>query len=654
MGNNDLDNLLGGMDGEMSEEDLGAMLRSLMEDDGDGGWNPGDNIVEIEEEPEPEPEPDFEDLAQEDELVAASAADEPDLGMSDDELAMLEEVEMNPDEVHIAFGEMTDAEQEDFIAQAQKMARELGQPALVSEEPEEPKKEKAEKEPSEKFSVKGLKSFIFGFRNGLIESDGKERVMRLGILGLGGLAALAIIFVVTLTVINIFTNDDTSRPVHIAAPGHPFNNASHSFVNLSAYVADGDRITVNRVLLDATATVFYFDGVLDLERYNFVLTDLNGRSYRQDITFAQNHERQYLLDRTVLRFEPLDAYAEGLSLEITDLTNGETITLVLMYESDTIMPARYVNNPSRFEDVPVHGLVVQIESGTFSAAGSTLDISIAHNFRDGDIVFSPTSSLPPMSLGHRGFFTPTINGVMQTASFGGGLVLGRMDFSPLRTLYGEIEIILDGMYRRYDIGESLPISPMMMIGADRAVRMDLSANHRVSLEGMLRQSYFFVMPMHGLRLGQIGTDGIRADDERVAITINASLVGTNAAGQQVRLAGRVTSGTQGADVLFDTRDDERILEIPSSQIRLEVESIYIRLPQMTHHIDLNELANWDISEERQNITAQLERHFGGAQVSTLRISGDNIHAVLMDRQGSLNITHRVVATMNNGELIITE
>jgi hypothetical protein len=456
-------------------------------------------------------------------------------------------------------------------------------------------------------------------------------------LGMAAAAVLVLVFVATIFILDragVFED----VPPYVGSPGHEFNHAAQAFVNITAVLGD-ESIVLSQVLLDQAATVFYFEGVLDLSRYIFTLEGENGRIYDRDIVFAQNIARQQSIGHTQLRFEPIDRFNSRMTLHITDLESGFAASIPMSYTADSITPGRFFHDSVEFADNPIEGLSVRLNHAEFSASGSSIGLSISHNFADGDIVFE-YGDASPVSIMHRAVSPPPVNGILQTAVFSGGPTLARMDFSALQSLIGDVEIFLDGLYRLYEADYTVPVSEIFTTAAPRIYEIELSNDHRVTIRGMVRQGDLFVMPLFGerLRTHQIQDEqGIYImQNTRIATTMAVNLVGTDALGRQQRIPGRVVFDERGTDVLFDINLNPNFTDIPAQQLWVEIDSISVRLPRISHVLNLSH-GDTSLSRQRQDMLDAITGYFAHdlslvesvVQVAAADRRGDNIYAIVM-------------------------
>jgi len=493
--------------GDMSEEDLDAMLKSLIEKDEDEveAWVPMDNIdAQLEQEPE------------------------------------------------IYEGEGADKEIDLSVLESSEKTKRL--------------------------ATSPRKWMVQQYRSG----DKGSKVLVLSIVAMSALVVTSLLF---LTGMLIATNIGRSEQdiLNVTPPAYAFNNASHSLVNLSAPLGE-DTIFLNRLLLDEVASVFYFGGVLDPWRYTFALNDFNGRAYARNIGLGLNPAREQASDQTIVRFEALDPMAEGFVILITDLHTGQTSSIELAFESNAIAPGRYIVDPIMV-DAGLSDVTVAIDHGIFSAAASSLNFSFSYGNPDVSLVFGESAVTPPMGIRHMGATVPAM-GTLQTSYFlQEGITLGAMDFNPLRTLTGRVEVVFGQMYKRHELNISMSTDGMFATGDDRARTIELG-DHIINIHGLAQQGDFFVMPLYGVPRVEHGEEV-----SRVPTTMEVTLTGmsNHPHARQIRIPGTVQYDGRGTDVTFDTRGSEAILEIPRGNLYLEFESISVRLPEFSVTIDLDDI-----------------------------------------------------------------
>jgi len=548
--------------GDMSEDDLDAMLKSLMQDEGgDEDWVPMDNI--------------------------------------DDQLA-----------------------QEPEFYEGENDERDL---ALIVPEIDE------ETSPPKKSPRKWMKQ---QYHSG----DKSTKILVISIWAMGGLVAASLLFVVGLLIATNTGNQETGT-FNLSPPAYAFNNASHSLVNLSAPLGD-DTIVLNRLLLDEVVTSFYFGGFLDPSRYIFALEDFNGRIYSRNVSLATNPVRDQALNQTVVRFEAMDSTAEGFTISVTDLHTGQTSSIELTFDADAIAVGRFTTSHIVI-DTGLSDITLSIDSGVFSAAASSFNFSMSYANPNVSLVFGQDTGVPPVLIRHMGATVPVISN-LQTSSFPqDGITLGAMDFNPLRSLTGRVEVVFGQIYKRYELNTSIATIGMFAGDDDRARTIEL-ADHIINIHGLLHQGHFFVMPLYG-------TPRVQGEDaERLPTTMEVTLFGVNDYGQQARLPGVVRYDARGTDVTFDIRENEAILDIPLGRLFLDFESVSVRLPEFSAFVYLDD-ADFAPHGHTSAVKSAIEAAFAqdlpqfaaqfdathnvehAVQVRQIHFDGDNVYARVAER-----------------------
>jgi len=439
-----------------------------------------------------------------------------------------------------------------------------------------------------------------------------DRGTKILMSSIGGMSLLTIASFVTLIIVFFSGGANDNNAFAIAPPQYAFNNASHSFINLTAVMGE-ESITINRLLLDEAATSFYFSGILEPGRFIFHMEDSNGRVYGRDIVFSHNSHRDLMLNQTVVRFEALDADADGFVLSVTDLLTGTTIPIEMTFDSENITLGRYISEPVEIE-TGIPGIYMSIDHGIFSASGTSLNFSVRSDFDDAGLAFG--SDRAPIVLRQGGLSVPPIGDDFGLSYFPESrLLLGSIDFVPLRTLIGRADIVFGDLYMRYGLDMRVNVSDIITTGARREMPINLGG-HIVTIEGMMRQGGLFVMPMHGLQrvLEYDDEEQLTENLVRIPTNIVVYLVGTDANGQEQRLEATVRYGRIGTDVLFDDRETGNFEGIPSHMLHLEIQDILLYLPDIVVSIDL-EYLGFDAPAETNDTVRQIENLF------TLR-SGD--------------------------------
>ena len=430
--------------------------------------------------------------------------------------------------------------------------------------------------------------------------DKSTKMLVISIATMSGLVAASLLFFVGVLIMSNIGGQEQGTINIASPPQYAFNNASHSLVNLSAPLGE-DTIVLNRILLDEVTTVFYFGGILDPARYIFSLEDLNGRTYARNVALAANPVRDQAINQTVVRFETMDPTAEGFIISITDLHTGQTSAMGITFDDDAIALGRHIAYPL-VVDAELSDVTISIDHGVFSAAASSLNFSISYANPYVRLVFGENTGTPPVILRHMGVVVPSM-GTLRVSDFPqSGITLGAMDFNPLRSLTGRVDVVFSQMYKRYEINASMSTTGMFSAGEDRARTIELE-DHIITIHGLMRQGDFFVMPLYGMSKASPDKEAAR-----VPTAMEVTLVGTNNLGQQIRLPGTANYDARGTDVTFDMRENEAIRGIPLGQLFLEIESISVLLPEFTATINLDNLG-FEPSDYTDTVKLMIESAF---------------------------------------------
>lgn len=495
------------------------------------------------------------------------------------------------------------------------------------------------------------------------DAQGKDKIILGAIGGLSVLAVVGIIGIGVLLAVMAITEPFSPGPQALLA-SHGFNNSNHIFINDVAHIG-GESLHLNRILLDEAATVFYFEGPIEANRYSFSLVDFNGVSYAKDISFARNLTREANLSQHIVRFTALDRLATGFTLYIIDNFTGELATKEYTFDGEAIAPGIYFNTP-----VALYGNTAEtqiyLNSALFSSSGSTLSIALK-NTASSRIVFSSDIYRSPFALRHMGGHIVPINNSPTYYEFESSeLTLFRMDFSPLRGLFGEVEVIFEGMYLEHSPRLQQNAQSLFVASENRQIRLDFDS-HSIIIEGMQRQGSFIVMPLHGLQLTnyvQQETEEYIPVFERVATTVDVTLVGRNANGE-VRIPGQVLYDARGTDVRFDIVSHEDILNFNTHELYIELDHVRFLIPQFSASINLNQ-GSLVADEERVMLMSAIEQAFTAhntnqneqymAQVSQIFFISNNIYAVVNEEvitgNSKIRNAYRIAATLSNNVLTI--
>jgi len=469
----------------------------------------------------------------------------------------------------------------------------------------------------------------------------------------------------------LFSDDDAAGDAHftIAAQNYAFNNDNHTFVHLTAAMDEG-QLTLERLLLDSVATVFFFSGVEEPGRYVFSLTDANGRVHGREIVHATDTLRNYLMEQIEVRFEPLDAAAGAFTLSVTDLHTGQVVDFEMMFEEDAVASGRVLTQPIAVE-TELGGINVSIDSGTFSAFNTSLNFSLVSDSPNAELIFV-SGIISPVTLRHGGFMVPAIDNDA-SISTRDGVTLASIDFAPLRSLTGRIDVTFAQMYMQYNLNTRIPATTMLATSDDRAVQFDMGS-HVFNMRGMVQQGDFFVVPMHGLHRTDTTGHG-NFDYTRMPTTVDAVLIGIEQGGREIRIYGSVMYDARGTDLMFDTRDNEAMLDIPRDRLYLQINSISVLMPSLSTTIDLDAIGFTPCAETAA-ATAYIESRFDAtayrliaefaaqnqghvehrAQVRHINLTDNAVHALVAQRlafvqDGALQevlLNYRVTAERMHG------
>ena len=508
-----------------------------------------------------------------------------------------------------------------------------------------------------KFSVKEVaKKTLQQYKEG---DKGTKALM----LSIASIFVLTLASVITFAVM-LFSGSEKEGPQTVFVISTPqaytFNNASHTFIELTA-LAGEKSITLSRILLDEAATIFYFRDMLEQSRYIFTLEDFSGRIYNRDLNFTPNPTRDILLNQTVVRFEAMDHSVEGFTITVTDLETGISIPFEMTFDSDIFSPGRYIDLPIEV-DTGLSIVEASIDRGIFSAAGTTIEFSMRYGMSGADLMFDSSHTAAPLTIRHLGSITAGVGELVTSHFTNDSLILGTMDFGPLLTLMGQVEISFGHMYLRHHLDETISanaLTPRPRPNPEPAATIDLG-DHIVNIHGFQRQGNrragidLYVMTLHGLQKAYKEVEGELVEDFfRVSTTMKVNLVGLNLDGSEVRIPGNVRYNERGTDVLFDISANEDFANIPQSRLQVEIENISLRLPSFSASVNLDDLGftapaeNTRLSRAIEDILTQNMRSFAlqhsatqnveyRAQVRQMHVDENIIHALVLERLAFTN------------------
>ena len=360
----------------------------------------------------------------------------------------------------------------------------------------------------------------------------------------------------------------------VAVPNH------QNFIFLGLETEFRDRaVTLEKIVVDQTATVFYFDREFNILDTSFTLTDNIGRLYNLDLSFPSGDMTR--ASGGIVRFEPLIGRGSRFTLTMRDRMLDETAVFQFDLERlSDFTPARHINQPVRLTGTP-GGVNITVENAIFSSAGSIVNFTFRWSDDIANVLINPLADgLPAISL--RSPTRPVLPTRRAPALYHFPefqVTLGRMDFGPVENLTSDMSINFSNLFEDIPIGGSIPTAGLFADNEEEWVHIP-AGNHTAVLERMGRMGDNFVLVMHTL-------DGRGNRAESIP---DATLMLTLRDGLTMPLEGSSRSGTIGTDVLFGIPHQFRseVRTVFPGNISLNLRSLLVRLDDASGSLNLLE------------------------------------------------------------------
>jgi hypothetical protein len=236
-----------------------------------------------------------------------------------------------------------------------------------------------------------------------------------------------------------------------------------------------------------------------------------------------------------------------------------------------------------------------IHHALFDSASSQISYVIESDNISNELRFADHSAVPFIHATEGVHWLPAFTQTPAETRFDNhNIVLGKLNFSPVRSLDSIIELTFTDVFYRYP----LPFREIDLraLFSRRPEQQRIPAGkYQLVLEGMALQGNVVVLVLHGLD----------EDGRRLETRVDATLAVETETGRVV-VDGECRSINIGADVLFDiTEVREQLVGIPVAQYRVIIHAAEFRVPRVTVSLDLNEIH--DIQGQRLTSATGLVR-----------------------------------------------
>lgn len=381
----------------------------------------------------------------------------------------------------------------------------------------------------------------------------------------------------------------TFERVVFTPPEHVPNNQNFIFLGLETEFM-GERVILEKLILDQAATVFHFNREFDILSTTFSLTDNTGRAYNRDLSFPVADIVQ--TTGSIARFEPLLGRGSVFTLTVRDRIFNETAVFQFGLERENpFPPARFVNSPVIFDGTPA-SVDVTLQNAVFSSSGTIMNFTISWADDIANITIEQSADNPGISLSSpANTILPSRRSPALYHFPDHRTTLLRMDFGPVDNLIANMAIEFNNLFENIPLNLTIPAAGLFANMEEEWVHIPAS-NFTAVLERMGRIRENFILVMHTLdRNGNV-----------VESVPDSSLMLTIQDGIEVALESTARSGSFGSDITFHAPMHFRneIRAVPSSNIALDLRGLLVRLNQVEGQVNLLEGADARLSDAAES------------------------------------------------------
>jgi len=405
--------------------------------------------------------------------------------------------------------------------------------------------------------------------------------------------------------------EGNTRSLSVKLPTNAINNASFVFFDDSDVGAEKSDIKLKKMVYGQLSSIFYFSRNDDLSNFSFELTDENGKTYFQDMTIQR--------ESNAVAFEPFSQDATAFWLKITDIENNHAEQLLLRIKDDKTMPARYINKA--IDISPEGSGVAFIDNAIFANTGSRVQLRFHSTDNKQHIVTEDTSvqmfdgsyNVLPKKPTYGSYVDDDEQSISAYPAYAvfQDIVLARVDFDPVRSLSGNINLSVKGLSRLYPksvINKCGELFDFRSKGA-KTLRYD---DFNLVIEGMQHKGDVIALVMHG----ENTVTGNRSE-VRASIGLNAK----DFLGNEVVIPGDCLPGPVGTDVLFKVGLTP-IIDMDPESMYLNFKNVQFTLDDINVTIKLHELDS-EPDREFLAVSSELEGSFNFPAKTDLLFIDDN-------------------------------
>lgn len=397
-----------------------------------------------------------------------------------------------------------------------------------------------------------------------------------------GLLVLVIIMAGLLTYVILQKNKlEALSKVKVKVPEYTANTTNYIFISQTK-AFKGEDLKLVKMIIDPTATIFYFDKEFDFMSCEADLKDKDGKLYNIDLSFnTSNNVNNFI------RFEPLDEGVKEFTLTLSDPYADEAVDYNIVLNSlPKVIPARYLDKQIKLEDKSL-GTKLTLENATFSSANSILEYSLS----GGELGFN-NSNLEVSLTDSDGNI---LNNNQHIYSFSDGeLIVGRTNFERVNNLNSNLDIKFDNIYKTIDINQQINSNTLPASDVDESNQFKLDLN-----------GYTLYLEKFG-DFGEvcIGTYHIKdSKGNLVSGNLETELIIDNQKGVSVTIDGICDSASVGGDLKFDLAKSQDILAGFETKVyTLNLKSMGLKLPAQIIELDLSKLNDTDIQTDKKEVS----------------------------------------------------
>lgn len=384
----------------------------------------------------------------------------------------------------------------------------------------------------------------------------------------------------------------SSKPVEntnisLVLPEYKSNNANYTYIGEKA-VIDNNEIVLSKMLVDSVATLFYFDGKLDLQKYNIMLIDDKNNMYNMDLSFVQNTTLEEESDDTVIRFEPFTYPVSNIILSIFNPVTGEKTEFP--FNIDSALPDSPVKYVSDKKAESNNQLNIKIDNAVFSSAGSQINY-VMYSAPNANYSISHGTSTDKSRI----ILEEGSTSVAKTKKYpsvysfdSGRFLIGRMDFASIRNLNSKLYITFEDLFKKYVVNKEIRASALSQGGNDEKKVEFIVDNYKIVAEGLGFFNDKLVLVMHA------EDTNLKADPSdqyanRVEMQIDAEIVVHTSSGMEIILDGTSRSADFGTDMIFNVPETAKTFTFGAEKenIAVNIKSVLIKTDDVVIPIDLS-------------------------------------------------------------------